>query len=275
MVKFQVVVCLSCLLLVWALVTYVAADSKTDECRVARCFTYDQEIRFPFWLKHEQPEHCGLPGFQLFCHRGKTEMVIQYFANTSLHGIQLLLSMKAAVVAINYTSQEIILDYGYESETSNLKLVSASTSLMSSKMAPSPFRLISHPEIVTFVSCSSRHEGSYFPPSNMLTSLSGKVFPVHLFTKDDTISMSPITSCIKIFHSYGILLSDQVFNWSIPQEQPKRGQESIKPIAGSLIDGAKLRGSSICLWKYTTSRSMSSNILFRNLNPFGYMPTYS
>lgn len=221
MVKFQVVVCLSCLVLVWGVVMYVAADSDTDECRVARCFDYDQEIRFPFWLKHEQPKHCGLPGFQLYCHRGKTEMDIQYLANTSFHGIQLLLSIKAAVVMIDYTSQEIILDSSYERETSILKLVSSSTPLLSS--TPSPFRLISHPEIVTFVSCSSKHEGSYFQPPNMLTSLSGKVFPVHLFGKDDTISMSPITSCIKIFHSYGILLSDQVFNWSISQQQPTEG----------------------------------------------------
>ena len=223
MVKSQVVLCLSCFLLAWFVVGFVVADSNKDECRVARCFPYDPEIRFPFWLKHKQPKHCGLPGFQIFCHRGKTEINIQYLANTSLHGTQLLLSIKAEVDKINYTSREIELDLGYESETSSLKLVPMSNSFFSSTIYSSPFRLISPPKNVTFVSCSSELKGGYFGSTKRLTSLSGEDFPVYTFTKGETISVSPIISCVKIFDSYGILQSYQTFKWSIPQQQPTGG----------------------------------------------------
>lgn len=37
-----------------------------NECKVTRCKHDGPIIRFPFRTK-DQPEHCGYPGFQLYC----------------------------------------------------------------------------------------------------------------------------------------------------------------------------------------------------------------
>ncbi|KAL7185225.1 hypothetical protein ACSBR2_027203 [Camellia fascicularis] len=45
-----------------------AGPLNSDECRVTqRCGEYGPDIRFPFWLKDHQPNHCGYPGFELSC----------------------------------------------------------------------------------------------------------------------------------------------------------------------------------------------------------------
>ena len=38
-----------------------------DGCNEARCGDDGPTIQFPFWLKGQQPEHCGYPGFELSC----------------------------------------------------------------------------------------------------------------------------------------------------------------------------------------------------------------
>ena len=38
-----------------------------DGCKEARCGVGEPTIQFPFWLKDQQPEHCGFPGFELSC----------------------------------------------------------------------------------------------------------------------------------------------------------------------------------------------------------------
>ncbi|GMP67733.1 hypothetical protein CsSME_00027616 [Camellia sinensis var. sinensis] len=41
-----------------------ARPLNSDECTVTQRFgEYGPDIRFPFWLKDHQPNHCGYPGF--------------------------------------------------------------------------------------------------------------------------------------------------------------------------------------------------------------------
>lgn len=93
-------------------VMFAAAGQNADEyCREKRCRDDGPIIRFPFWLKHDQlqPDHCGYPGFELSCSKFKdTVMEFKYHANTSQEGLQVLVYVKAFVIRINYTSQQVV-----------------------------------------------------------------------------------------------------------------------------------------------------------------------
>ena len=66
-----------------------------DGCEEARCGDGGPTIRFPFWLKDQQPEHCGFPGFELSCTEDNQTM------------LELPHSVKLYVKDIHYIDQQI------------------------------------------------------------------------------------------------------------------------------------------------------------------------
>nr|POE66395.1 putative ring-h2 finger protein atl21a [Quercus suber] len=48
---------------------------EPDRCEETRCGDYGPTIQFPFWLKDQQPEHCGYPGFELSCTQDSRTML--------------------------------------------------------------------------------------------------------------------------------------------------------------------------------------------------------
>lgn len=211
---FKVYVYLSWALLLLTVIGIVAAKSEVagEECSTKRCSQHAPEIRFPFWLKDQQPEHCGYPGFQVSCHDGKTLLHLEDLANTSLQGIQFLLSKEVPIFSISYKSQSIGLDLSRSAN--NLKLVSASTS--------SP-AAIAHPlgglpyNNVTFFSCTSRVL-DYLSPV-MLISPGEQAFPV--YHSEYLSSTNPsLTSCTKLFNSSlpnDLLYEGRIImDWSTP-----------------------------------------------------------
>ncbi|KAK1356637.1 hypothetical protein POM88_049893 [Heracleum sosnowskyi] len=196
------------------------AEVSGEECGIKRCSHHGPEIRFPFWLKDRQPEHCGLPGFRISCHKRKTLLELQFLANTSLQGNQLFLSKEVSVSLINYTSQVIETHYLFNKNLKlDLKLVSTSTISLSA-IAP---RLVGYVFYynTTFFSCSSivkNDDLSLLPV--MLTSPSRQTFPVY-YRHDSTDTTEPsITSCIKLFNSslpyYSLRQNWPTINWSTP-----------------------------------------------------------
>lgn len=167
------------------------AEFSGEECGIKRCSHHGPEIRFPFWVKYRQPEHCGLPGFRVSCHKGKTLLELQYLANTSLPGNQLFLSKEVSVSLINYTSQEIETHYLFNNNLKlDLKLVSTSTISLPA-IAPHPAGDVFDYN-TTFFSCSSivKNELTGFLPV-MLTSRSGQTFPVYYLDDLTTLANHP------------------------------------------------------------------------------------
>ncbi|KAL1802187.1 hypothetical protein ACET3Z_030834 [Daucus carota] len=212
---FQVFVHLFWPILLFAISGVLAerAEVAGEKCKTSRCSHHGPEIRFPFQLRDRQPEHCGLPGFRVSCHKGKTILELQYTANTTLPGIQLSLSKEVVIMLIDYTSQTIFLSESL-SQNANLTLVSTPTSSHRA-ISPPPFDL--SPRLIpsTFASCSSRAEGHQLH----LTSLNGQAFPVYYFT-EMVNRPDYTTSCTKLFNSYfpTFLLDDQssFLTWSTP-----------------------------------------------------------
>ncbi|KAF6151876.1 hypothetical protein GIB67_010450 [Kingdonia uniflora] len=55
---------------------YTPLEASQDECsRVSRCKHHAPAVRFPFKLKGHHPDHCGYPGFELYCTTEKETMV--------------------------------------------------------------------------------------------------------------------------------------------------------------------------------------------------------
>lgn len=215
---FRVIVHLCWVILMFAVRGVVVAKvSATGHmCRKASCSHYGPEIRFPFWIKDKQPDYCGYPGFQVFCHKGRTLLHFEYLANTSLQGTQIVLSKNISVFGINYATQEIEVD----NFTSNLKLLSTSTSLPSAPphfMKPRPHYYEQYYDDApsTFFNCSSSVE--YPIISVMLTSPGGETFPVYCMS-DFEVTSQLLLNCTKVFNSslpFYLFVNDR-YEWSIP-----------------------------------------------------------
>lgn len=184
-----------------------------------RCSSHGPEIWFPFQLKGRQPEHCGLPGLQVSCRRGKALMEVHYLENTSLSGIQLLTSQEVHVVYIGYQYQDI----EYRIISTTLKLVSTSSS-SSFSIAPFPpeSKITSFNSKATCVSCSSRYATELYPPPKMVTMVGGQDFPINCFSNSLNVSELSLTSCTIVFTSslppeyLGPVSEGYVTSWSIP-----------------------------------------------------------
>lgn len=46
--------------------------AETNSCEPSKCSLNSSEIRYPFQIQGLHPQHCGLPGFELFCKQEKT-----------------------------------------------------------------------------------------------------------------------------------------------------------------------------------------------------------
>ena len=110
-----------------------------DGCNEARCGDGEPTIQFPFWLKDQQPEHCGFPGFELSCTEDNRTM------------LELPYSGKFYVKDIRYTEQWIDL---YDPDGCNdPKLVPNLTS--------SPFKFYKNILTYTFFNCSTYKDSSW------------------------------------------------------------------------------------------------------------------
>ncbi|GKV46687.1 hypothetical protein SLEP1_g53663 [Rubroshorea leprosula] len=72
---FKNAVFLFCFLLV---VKVAELQAAKDECQTKKCNHHT--IRFPFWLKGQQPEHCGYHGFELSCEDKQTVLELPWNA---------------------------------------------------------------------------------------------------------------------------------------------------------------------------------------------------
>ena len=56
-------------------VNAAAFGLELDGCKIAWCGDDGPTIQFPFWLKDQQPEHCGYPRFELSCTKDNYTML--------------------------------------------------------------------------------------------------------------------------------------------------------------------------------------------------------
>ena len=199
---------LSFFFLFMRLLAEISGGSQHDEyCKAARCSPpAGPVIRFPFWLKHRQPDHCGYPGFELSCsEKNQTLLELPSY------------SAKLWVKKINYTSQEMIVrhldDYCLQRQHHILNL------------SASPFHFSYDYSIsiddFSFFNCSENKASDQLIISIPCSFLSSNYNPVYATPSYVYLTDVNLTSCRKIFNATlqeFILDGEYEFsmNWSNP-----------------------------------------------------------
>ena len=176
---------------------FASIFAEVDECKESRCAVQGPSIRFPFWLKDHQPDHCGYPGFKLSCSEKN---------QTMLH---LSHSVKLLVRKIDYKSQEILV---HDQDDCRL------TQFLILNLSSSPFHFLQENQVdYSLFNCSSTKTDSEFQP---VPCLSVPAYPVYAVTSWALIRYLNLSSCLKIHISlpYQTLEPENLFtmNWVKP-----------------------------------------------------------
>ena len=149
-----------------------------DGCNEARCGDGEPTIQFPFWLKDQQPEHCGFPGFELSCTEDNQTM------------LELPHSGKFYVEYIDYINQQIDL---YDPDGCNdPRLVP--------NLTPSPFEFYDYMDKnnYTFFNCST-YKDSYLDGFMLIPCLSSTHhYQIVALRSDEDACYAP-QSCWKMY----------------------------------------------------------------------------
>ena len=149
-----------------------------DGCKTARCGDGEPTIQFPFWVKDQQPEHCGYPGFELYCTEDNHTM------------LELPHSGKFYVYYIDYTGQWITL---YDLDGCiNLTMVRIPD------LTSSPFEF--HMYNYTFINCSTDKD-SLWDDVMLIPCLSSTYhYQIAALRSDDEKAISVPQSCRKMYN---------------------------------------------------------------------------
>ncbi|KAI3886841.1 hypothetical protein MKW98_017193 [Papaver atlanticum] len=154
-----------------------SAIASGDACRSLSCGSQNSiQVRFPFRLKDQQPNHCGYPGFELFC------------TNNNETIIELPFSGKFLVKSIDYKSQ-------------NLEIYDQNgcipQRLIGFNISDTPFRTQEYGNY-TFLNCSREvaNERSYnYKTISCLSSPSSTYKILCLDSGDSLVGISPAGNC--------------------------------------------------------------------------------
>ncbi|XP_073133135.1 putative RING-H2 finger protein ATL21A [Henckelia pumila] len=70
-----------------SLLTQTTSHAETNSCQPSKCNLKSSEIRHPFRIQGLHPQHCGLPGFQLFCQQEKTSINFPDYGDLAVKSI--------------------------------------------------------------------------------------------------------------------------------------------------------------------------------------------
>ncbi|KAL2550712.1 rust resistance kinase Lr10-like [Forsythia ovata] len=147
-----------------------------DDCTTTSCSKGGPTIRFPFRNKFLQPEHCGYPGFNLYCKKSNETV------------LELPFSVKLVVKKIDYGSQIIHL---YDPDGC------LPQKLLYLNLSASPFHFFENPsyDYVLFNCSATNREINFI--SHCPAGAGYQVYAIHFYS-DTFIGNYPLTSCTKI-----------------------------------------------------------------------------
>ena len=149
-----------------------------DGCKDTICGDGEPTIQFPFWVKDQQPEHCGYPGFELYCTEDNHTM------------LELPHSGKFYVKNINYTEQGITL---YDLDGCiNLTMVRIP------HLTSSPFEF--HMYNYTFFNCSTDKDSLRYHVMRIPCLSSTHHYQIAALRSDDEKAISVLQSCRKMYN---------------------------------------------------------------------------
>lgn len=190
---------------------FLHVEAFDANCPPAKCGDGAPDIRFPFRLKGQQPQHCGYPGFELVCKENSTMIQFPSYGDLVIQSISYdmkklnLLDPKSCV-------HEVFLNL-------NLSLT--------------PFQYYYHVKNYTYLNCSAQLSPSFEP----VPCLSGSQY--HVYTVESSLasrlSCMPMKT-IAIPFPYSPYLSDNTFGlgltWTLPGCNEKGGHCNLQSKTG-------------------------------------------
>lgn len=171
-------------------ITIVYLAVGQNECLPTTCGPSAPVVRFPFWLKGQQPEHCGYPGFGLSCNEGgRTELDLQFPVTATTNNIVLPLKVRVEVRDIDYKAQKMMVGYPRAQSCLPEKLPTVNSSA-------SPFQVeeTGYDEVSTLFNCSNAINYA------TVACLSNRHYQVIKFARMYEItSLPPYSSCFKMY----------------------------------------------------------------------------
>ncbi|KAL2479216.1 Protein kinase superfamily protein [Forsythia ovata] len=168
-----------------------------DDCTTTTCSKGGPIIRFPFRNKFIQPEHCGYPGFNLYCNKSNETV------------LELPFSVKLVVNKIDYVSQDIQL---YDPDGC------LPQKLLYLNLSPSPFHFRENflYDYVLFNCSATNRDMDYIIPC-----LAVPGYQVYAIYSESYTDEYPLTSCTKIHEISSVPLNmfdqkDLHLKWSEP-----------------------------------------------------------
>ncbi|KAB5515908.1 hypothetical protein DKX38_026556 [Salix brachista] len=182
-------------------VVFVAGHGAGLNC-TGSCGNPGPEIRFPFRIKGEQPDHCGYPGFDLSCSDDNSTV------------LELPTGVSLLIEEIDYIEKII---YARD------PLRCFPRKLLSFSLGASHFQIY-RPYDWTLFNCSSNEKRS--PYGNKIPCLSAFNHDVYAVGSSHTISDSDLLSCTKMYNIYGFtygMLDEENYRLTISWFNPTCG----------------------------------------------------
>lgn len=168
-----------------------------DECKPVRCEHNGPEIRFPFKLRDEQPDHCSYPGFELSC------ATINRKKHTVL---ELPGGVKFFVNQINYTGQQIQV---YDPHSCLAR------QLPNLNISASPFRFHAEKFVsYSFFNCSLGDEKIEY----QISCLSTNGYQIFAYMNNTSTTQLSLSSCKKMQSDMSSVPWDIIYDRFNPQQ---------------------------------------------------------
>ncbi|KAJ4712687.1 RING-H2 finger protein [Melia azedarach] len=174
---------------------YVNAQASVVNCPPVKCGHDTADIHFPFWVKGQQSQHCGYPGFELVCKENTTLIHFPSYGDL-------------VVKSISY-------------DTKKLDLLDPKNCVhgvfLYLNLSGSPFRYYYVLKNYTYLNCSAR-----LPPSfTEVPCLSGPGH--HFYTVESSLAVPSSCRAVKskaIPFAYSPYIADNAFGlgftWDLP-----------------------------------------------------------
>lgn len=188
----------------FTLILVVCLSNGQDECKPASCGPNEPVVQFPFWLKDQQPEHCGYPGFELSCTQsGRTQLEFQFPVTVSTNNVAVPLTMTISVWLIDYKAQKMLV----RDAVARSCLPERLPTLNSSAAFPFEVEPLGYDGGLTLFNCTITKGRDYGNPIACLSSRSYQVIPFASIY--DITSLPSRSPCFRMYNVS--FLPDNVF----------------------------------------------------------------
>ncbi|KAK4436228.1 Rust resistance kinase Lr10 [Sesamum alatum] len=180
------------MIFLFTFISIVHLAGGQNGCLPTTCGPSGPVIRFPFWLKDHQPEHCGYPGFELTCtENGDLKFNLQFPVTASANNIVLPLLTTITVGVIDYGAQQMLARNAVARSCLPEKLTT-----LNSSASPFEVEALGYSGGSVLFNCSNAED--YWETVSCLSNRDHQV--INVASTNDITALPPQSSCFKMYN---------------------------------------------------------------------------